>query len=262
MKNNFPQTACELLVLTAEHFDNLMTDWFPDLDLQNIHGEKSIQRIGLCPDCVAEKLVTGRFEETSPAGSEREAEEEKKSEISQPPDETRGKKKRRSKGRMRDSSRNNKSTKTRESKKSSREESTEGECVNKGRSGTVDESEKNENKGDSPGLNQSAESASGSSSQNSDARESRRSASAESGERPGNENNLTEDGEERNEHENDPTSEFEALAKESINGFEFEEVLKKSDSHKDIRCAIHGVLQYERVFPDLVSSAVFSQYQP
>ncbi|XP_065057929.1 leucine-rich repeat serine/threonine-protein kinase 1-like isoform X2 [Rhopilema esculentum] len=252
VKNNFPQTACELLVLTAEHFDNLMTDWFPDLDLQNIHGEKSIQRIGLCPDCIAEKLVTGSFEETSPAGSEREAEEEKKSDISQPPDQAKGKKKKMSKGRMRDSKGGKNSKRTQESKKSSRKESTEGDYVDKGHPETINESDKNEKKGDSPGLNQSGESASGSSSQNSDTRESRRSASTESGERPGNENNTTEDGEERHEFENDPTSELEALAKKSINGFEFEEMLKKSDSHKDIQCAIHGVLQYERVFPDLV----------
>eukprot|EP00794_Sanderia_malayensis_P000449 gene449-1090_t len=60
VENDRPHTACELLTLTVEHIDNLLFDWFSTFEsYQNIHGDKSIRRIGLCPDCLRERIRGG-----------------------------------------------------------------------------------------------------------------------------------------------------------------------------------------------------------
>ena len=43
--------------MAVEHIDNLLADWFSTLDThQTIHGDRSVRRVSLCPDCLTERI--------------------------------------------------------------------------------------------------------------------------------------------------------------------------------------------------------------
>ena len=51
------QTACKLLVITTEHIDNLLGEWYPKIDtFVDLHGIKAIRRISFCDKCLSEAI--------------------------------------------------------------------------------------------------------------------------------------------------------------------------------------------------------------
>jgi hypothetical protein len=48
------QLAARLIAIVVEHFDTLITDWFPGLDALTVHGYRLVSRITLCPKCITE----------------------------------------------------------------------------------------------------------------------------------------------------------------------------------------------------------------
>ncbi|XP_066912686.1 leucine-rich repeat serine/threonine-protein kinase 1-like isoform X2 [Clytia hemisphaerica] len=56
------QTACKLLVITTEHIDNLLGEWYPKIDtFVDLHGIKAIRRISFCDRCLSEAIeIKGR----------------------------------------------------------------------------------------------------------------------------------------------------------------------------------------------------------
>ena len=56
-RTSSPQAACKLLVITAEHIDNLLCEWYPKIDtFVNMQGVKAIRRISFCDRCVGEAV--------------------------------------------------------------------------------------------------------------------------------------------------------------------------------------------------------------
>lgn len=49
----------------VEHFDTLITDWFPGLDALTVHGYRLVSRIIPCPKCITE--ISG-VEDLEPEG--------------------------------------------------------------------------------------------------------------------------------------------------------------------------------------------------
>lgn len=48
------QLAARLLAIVVEHFDTLITDWFPGLDALTVHGYRLVSRITPCPKCITQ----------------------------------------------------------------------------------------------------------------------------------------------------------------------------------------------------------------
>ncbi|KAK3754845.1 hypothetical protein QZH41_011322 [Actinostola sp. cb2023] len=48
------QLAARLLAIVVEHFDTLITDWFPGLDALTVHGYRLVSRVIPCPKCITE----------------------------------------------------------------------------------------------------------------------------------------------------------------------------------------------------------------
>lgn len=60
------KTACQLLVITIEHIDSLFAEWFPKIDCYtNIHGNKAVQRVSFCNECLHQALGKVGKAETS-----------------------------------------------------------------------------------------------------------------------------------------------------------------------------------------------------
>ncbi|XP_068698664.1 leucine-rich repeat serine/threonine-protein kinase 1-like [Montipora capricornis] len=57
------QSAARLVAITAEHMDNLITDWFPGLDNTTVQGHRLVTRLVPCPKCIM--VVCGVEEEES-----------------------------------------------------------------------------------------------------------------------------------------------------------------------------------------------------
>ena len=52
-KSDSLQTATKLLVLTTEHIDNLLSEWYPKIDTYvDLHGVKAIRRVSFCNECI------------------------------------------------------------------------------------------------------------------------------------------------------------------------------------------------------------------
>ena len=221
-----PQKACELLALTAEHFDNLIVDWFPALDSQNIHGQNPVRKIGLCPQCLVKNNqnlddvaetnrmsgdASARAAETGPASQANGNGSQKKFTRKQ----------------------NSKSLQERKKKGSSKSSKRER---------AVSADNVKEQKGDIA----------------SEAGEE--SAKSDRGSSPRAENSTEAAAEEQND-EQDTSQEHSSNAEEDLNmegikGFEFEEAMKLIDANKNIECEKHGVIDYSRIFPDLVCSFI------
>ena len=51
------QTACKLLVITVQHIDNLLAEWYPKIDtFVDLQGVKAIRRVSFCDACVQEAI--------------------------------------------------------------------------------------------------------------------------------------------------------------------------------------------------------------
>ena len=54
--------ACKLLVLTIEHIDNLLAEWYPQLDrLIDAHGIKAVRRVSFCNKCLQSAILTSNI---------------------------------------------------------------------------------------------------------------------------------------------------------------------------------------------------------
>ena len=52
-KSSSLQTASKLLVLTTEHIDNLLSEWYPKIDTYvDLQGVKAIRRVSFCHECI------------------------------------------------------------------------------------------------------------------------------------------------------------------------------------------------------------------
>lgn len=57
IKNTSVRPSCKLLVITVEHIDNLLAEWYPKIDtLSNIHGIKAVRRVSFCDQCLQESI--------------------------------------------------------------------------------------------------------------------------------------------------------------------------------------------------------------
>ena len=233
--------ACELLVLVTEHFENLMVDWFPALDSQNIHGQKAVDKIGLCPECVAESIGkkdeldrTRRNGMSAEASNCNDADGERKFTKQQ-----KGAKAS-SKSMYDKNTRDDTGTRTMEKPErgrsmsaSSKEDSKIHARKKKGASNS--------------GRRGSDNSATGEEEEGS-TRTNRNGSLGEENE-PSNTAAEVERGEEEREHSSNGG---ENIQVEGIQGFIVKEAMEKIDADKTIECKIHGVIEYSKIFPDLV----------
>lgn len=325
VKEDQPQTACELLALTVEHFDNLFTDWFPSFESPVLHCEKSIRRIGLCPGCLKDKLARTRqdildevFREEDQGASNQEptgaaAAAGGTEQLRGTSGVRRGTKgsrnggsdsqkehhnvKRASSEGGRGSQQEKQVGKRKQNKKNSQRDSEDStsEMGVEAKEVKVGQTEGEENLQSPRGSDRSESNASESSlgrdgSERGDGSETRSrseqdtapqeatgkdnanddhakgsqgdaSAGGETGARGNQEEdgatsqetaqeNGQENGRDSASGTNDPSMQEDALR--CINGFEIVAAMKRLDANKDLRCAIHGNLEFRKIFPDLV----------
>lgn len=56
-KSSSLQTASKLLVLTTEHMDNLLSEWYPKIDTYvDLQGVKAIRRVSFCHQCIQQAV--------------------------------------------------------------------------------------------------------------------------------------------------------------------------------------------------------------
>lgn len=56
-KSSSFQTAAKLLVLTTEHMDNLLSEWYPKIDTYvDVQGVKAIRRVSFCHQCIQQAV--------------------------------------------------------------------------------------------------------------------------------------------------------------------------------------------------------------
>ena len=57
VKDTSYRTSCQLLVITVEHMDNLLMEWFPKIDqFTNFQGIKAVRRVSFCNMCLLDTL--------------------------------------------------------------------------------------------------------------------------------------------------------------------------------------------------------------
>ena len=320
MKEDQPQTACELLALTVEHFDNLFTDWFPSFESPVLHCEKSIRRIGLCPGCLKDKLARTRqdildevFNEDIQSTSNHEPSAAAADRTEQPRGAESARKgtkgsrnrkngsqkehdsgKRASGEGRRESQLEKRDNRKKLSKKGSQRDSKDTGSEMGVEAKEVGQMDGEENVGSPRGSGRSESNASESSlgrdgSERGDGSETRSQSEQNTGSQGAtetensNDDHATgsqgngilgsetgargsreeegatsqekaqdgqEDGRGSASGTNDPSMQEDALR--CINGFEIVAAMKRLDANKDLRCAIHGNLEFKKIFPDLV----------
>ena len=56
-KSSSFQTAAKLVVLTTEHMDNLLSEWYPKIDTYiDVQGVKAIRRVSFCYQCIQQAI--------------------------------------------------------------------------------------------------------------------------------------------------------------------------------------------------------------
>ena len=236
-----PQKACELLVLVTEHIDNLMVDWFPALDVQNIHGQKAVHKISLCPDCVLENL---NCQDNENITSDRQHVPSEAWTHSADLDSARnsdGDKVGKKVGRQEQGAKF-----TSKSMYDRNGNIVKGATLQRGRSAhanTTGKSKGNDSgkKGRSNSDKGYYSTGSSPSAGGSDAKEG---------------GNLGEESEPSattgEEDEDDQEGGNPSIEMDGIRGFTFKEAMEKIDADKTIECEKHGVIEFSRIFPDLV----------
>lgn len=243
--HNDSKNACKLLALATEHFDNLITDWFPALDSQNIHGEKPVRRIGLCPECLMETMEgeSARHNAVEQASIGNEVPVNGNGSEAAPI--SNGNNINRISG-MRSNSVIVKGKVARENKKGLAKSM-------KTRNEIVKDKDKKDTTGGIQGSTGSAESMS------EEAKESSNkvgSSEYQNNSTRAETEDVAKDEVNQNREESEVLQE-ERAAIESIKGFEFEEAMKKIDADEHICCITHGEIEYSKIFPDLVCPYYF-----